>query len=90
MKNEPVAWMVNSQSYTDTFEAEHYSKFTNKPMIPLYIHPKELTEEILWGLAEKHLDTDHTWGESNVTGIGDFIEAILRNASGTSNKECND
>jgi len=39
MNNEPVAWMVNGKAYADIFEAEHYSKFTNKPMIPLYTHP---------------------------------------------------
>ena len=44
-------------------------------------HPvKELTEDMLWEFAEKFLDTDHPWGESNVTGIGNFIEAILRKA----------
>jgi len=47
----------------------------------LYTHPaKTLTEDILWELAEKYIDTDDSWGESNVTGIGDFIEAILRKA----------
>jgi hypothetical protein len=46
MNNEPVAWMVNDKAYQDIFEAEHYSKFTNKPMIPLYTHPaKTLTDE---------------------------------------------
>ena len=49
--------------------------------IPLYTHPvKELTEDMLWEFAEKFLDTDAPWGEANVTGIGHFIEAILRKA----------
>jgi DNA integrity scanning protein DisA with diadenylate cyclase activity len=44
-------------------------------------HPvKELTEDMLWEFAEKFLDTDAPWGEANVTGIGHFIEAILRKA----------
>ena len=39
--------MVNNKSYEDIFEAEHYSKFTNKPMIPLYTHPvKELNKAV--------------------------------------------
>jgi hypothetical protein len=61
MNNEPVAWMVNDKPYQDIFEAEHYSKFTNKPMIPLYTHPhsdksvkaKTLTDEEIMDETEK-------------------------------------
>lgn len=67
MNNKPVAWMVNDKIYQDIFEAEHYSKFTNKPMIPRYTHPaaqqrtieakfNELTDEEIEQNVEKHGD----------------------------------
>jgi hypothetical protein len=77
MNNEPVAWMVNGKAYADIFEAEHYEKFTNKPMIPLYTHPaKTLTDEEIHQLAEYHGINDWLY-ETSVT---DFARAILRKA----------
>jgi hypothetical protein len=79
MNNEPVAWMVNDKPYQDIFEAEHYSKFTNKPMIPLYTHPADLTDEEILQQAEWIFGTyffesidDPYWIE--------FARAILRKA----------
>jgi hypothetical protein len=73
--NEPVAKVTEHGIYLGPLG------LNLKVGTKLYIHPvKELTSDMLWELAEKHLDTDHPWGESNVTGIGDFIEAILRKA----------
>ena len=95
MNNKPVAWIPfawycawlgkDDEPVLEQYEECHpatkqWDNFPDK-IIPLYTHPvKELTEDMLWELAERHLDTDDTWGESNVTGIGDFIEAILRKA----------
>ena len=74
MSNEPVAWMVNDKIYQDIFEAEHYSKFTNKPMIPLYTHPvKELTDEEILEIYHDVYVKHHN------DGI-DFARAILRKA----------
>ena len=77
MNNEPVAWMVNEKVYADIFEAEHYSKFTNKPMISLYTHPaKTLTE---WEMKE-------CWEEATegrehfCSQYFDFAQLILRKA----------
>jgi hypothetical protein len=81
--NEPVAWMVNGKTYADIFEAEHHSKFTNKPMIPLYTHPhseesvkaKTLTDEEIYEIAMEvqtgFLPQDDTLA---------FARAILRKA----------
>ena len=45
------------------------------PVIPLYTHPvKELTDEEIAELSEKHLDMD--WQ----TGVFEFARAILRKA----------
>ena len=89
MNNEPVAWIkkkeIGYMEVTKKCGAKDYA--TNLRLvpedddIPLYTHPvKELTKDMLWELAEKHLDTDDTWKESNVTGIDDFIVAILKKA----------
>lgn len=73
--NEPVAWMVNDKPYQDIFEAEHYSKFTNKPMIPLYTHPaKELTDEEILEIGE---NCDNYWDNCDLI---DFARAILSKA----------
>ena len=78
---KPVAF-IDVRDLEDGFISAGVTK--NKQFdsdIPLYTHPvKELTKDMLWELAEKYLDTDDTWKESNVTGIDDFIVAILRKA----------
>ena len=79
--------MVNNKSYDDIFEAEHYSKFTNKPMIPLYTHPhseesvkvKELTpltEDECRAIIEKHNWFAKSWAEMAM----EIQDAILRKA----------
>jgi hypothetical protein len=77
--NEPVVWMVNGKSYTDIFEAEHYSKFTNKPMTPFYTHPADLTDEEIIGCAQ-----DVKYSELSIA-VNDFYilfaRAILKKAS---------
>ena len=79
MNNEPVAWMVNNKFYEDIFEAEHYSKFTNKPMIPLYTHPvKKLTLT-----RDEIRDVWHEFPASfTLTPLTiEFARAILKKAS---------
>ena len=82
MNNEPVAELVLEQMAVGDASSLRVHWLTDGyPPVgtKLYTHPvKELTEDMLWEFAEKFLDTDHPWGESNVTGIGNFIEAILR------------
>jgi len=84
MNNKPVAWMVNNKAYVDIFEAEHYSKFANKPMIPLYTHlVKELTDEEMLECAKSAgCVFDYSY-KGEVTFISKdafkrFVKAILR------------
>ena len=63
MNNEPVAWM----NRLGRLEYEQGNGFE----IPLYTHPvKELTDEEIWKLWQKHLSDD----------IPVFARAILRKA----------
>ena len=74
---EPVAWMVNGKAYADIFEAEHHSKFTNKPMIPLYTHPaKTLTDEEIYEIAK---ECKAPWHSHAIDPMM-FARAILRKA----------
>jgi hypothetical protein len=91
MNNEPAAWMVNDKFYQDIFEAEHYSKFTNKPMIPLYTHPAKttLSRMEVYELAIDSgfmLSTQYGQAENKLMPVSDgdtlvkLAEAILRKA----------
>ena len=89
MNNEPVAWMVNGKAYADIFEAEHHSKFTNKPMIPLYTHPpaqqwtidvkaKTLTYEEILELTKDSTIFEYREFDDDMVR---FARAILRKAN---------
>jgi len=84
MNNEPVAWMVNGKAYEDIYEAEHYSKFTNTPMLTLYTHPADLTdEEIIGAIARgwcSEKNSSKTMDSDLAMAIADEIKAILRKA----------
>ena len=79
--NKPVAWKVNNKSYDIIFEAEHYSKFTNKPMIPLYTHPvKELTDEEIKQIFLEQTGFYFDDNPADDLALMDFAKAILRKA----------
>lgn len=81
MNNKPVAWMVNDKPYKDIFEAEHYSTFTNKPMIPLYIHPAKtltpITDEEIKERVKNSINGD--WVDGYYDGVR-WAEEKLRKA----------
>ena len=77
MNNEPVAWIGKDElqfGFTDTRVTNEKESWDD---IPLYTHPsKDLTDEEIKELSEKHLDMD--WQ----TGVIDFARAILKKAQG--------
>jgi hypothetical protein len=76
MSKKLVAWMVNDKLYKDIFEAEHYSTFTKKPIIPLYTHPaKILTDEEIWEVINRT-----AWVGTEEEIRFKIAEAILRKA----------
>jgi len=76
MNNEPVAWIGKDElqfGFTDTRVTNEKESWDD---IPLYTHPsKDLTDEEIKELSEKHLDMD--WQ----TGVIDFARAILKKAN---------
>ena len=74
--NKPVAWMQEFEC-SKTGQKRRRLEFEQIGIddIPLYTHPvKELTDEEIKELSEKHLDMD--WQ----TGVIEFARAILRKA----------
>ena len=78
MNNEPVAWMQTYKGEPNNLDWDksnlnYGSEFHD--VVPLYTHPvKELTDEEIQELSEKHLDMD--WQ----AGVIEFARAILRKA----------
>ena len=74
MNNEPVAWMNKiATSWVTTTPDEFKDEW-----IPLYTHPKELTDEEIAEIAMQCSDMDE-YGNSQLKDY-EFARAILRKA----------
>ena len=81
MNNEPVAWMIKTLDGRSLmlYGEEQPPKFKEDVQyIPLYTHPvKELTDEEIHRLADKHLQTKNHDGALIVLGLEDFAKALM-------------
>ena len=75
MNNEPVAWMFRGYLYEKDPSGWTVHEHPNVPVIPLYTHPVELTDEEIQEVA-------HGFGAIGWMGdtTYEFARAILRKA----------
>ena len=82
MNNEPVAWMFQGAFDISTyvsFEKPNPDIYPNPT--PLYTHPiKELTDEEIVSLINKHIDYVPDDDGMKLVGVMEFARAILRKA----------
>jgi hypothetical protein len=81
MKNEPVAWMDEINTFVLDKDYKQFPKSLQNGMIPLYTHPvKELTnEEIMDFINAFCLDMGDYWELTERNAIP-MIRAILKKA----------
>jgi hypothetical protein len=71
-QQEPVAWIINGKLFEEYFRTSELDK-----IIPLYTAPRELSDDEIHELANKHLFTKDHDGAKVVLGLEDFAKALM-------------